>query len=69
MAAGDSESTSGGSDGRLKSLLGDSPLIQPLIDKYGAAAVWQAAESVIGFPPAWGVSVGQVVSISQVLSS
>ena len=69
MAAGDSESTSGGSGERLISLLGDNPMIGPLVQQYGAMEVWKAAESAIGFPPAWGVSVGQVVSISQVLSS
>ena len=67
MAAGDSESTSGGSDERLISLLGDNPMIGPLVDKYGAGVVWQVAELAIAFPPAWGISVTQAVLISTIL--
>jgi len=45
----------------------DEPRLQPLIDQYGKARVWDAGIEALGYPPTWQLGEQSLVKVAEVL--
>lgn len=52
----------------LERLILDDVKLQPLVEKFGANAVWQASIDVLGIPPTWMLSTNELLTISNYLT-
>jgi len=49
-------------------LLGDNPQLAPLVDRFGAEAVWHTGIDVLGYPPSWCRNTSEILKIQDALT-